>query len=488
MKLTIGHRVGLGFALALALVLAVGIVSIWALSSLEDAYGTAVSTQNEAVARGMEVNANTRAARADFLNFIISGDQSSLASSRSAFERGRSIVQELVADEYADNQLWQAVMAPMDALAVATDQLVAALARGDAEGAEQIRSTAELPAQREMDLRIRLALESDLAHGDDVVVAANRAANRSRNVVLFGVLLTLLAGVVGAWILTRSISGPLRATSTVVRSSAAQILAATTQQATGATQTLAAVTETAATADEVAQTAELAAEQGREVAVAARSADEIGSRGRAAIEASLEAVQRFESNVGTIGDETLKLTEQTQAIGEIITTVTDIAEQTNLLALNAAIEAARAGEHGRGFAVVAGEVRKLAEESKRATVRVRKILSEVQSATSSVVMVTERGVKQAQEGTRLMTQAGEEIRALTKAVSGAAQAAAQIAASTGQQTTGVRQIREAIHSIREAAQQTLTATREAEGASRDLSSLGGRLIDLIGFDEESSRG
>ena len=71
------------------------------------------------------------------------------------------------------------------------------------------------------------------------------------------------------------------------------------------------------------------------------------------------------------------LEESTGSIDGIIGDIDDIAAQTNLLALNAAIEAARAGEAGRGFAVVAEEVRKLADDSRRATSQVKEIVANI---------------------------------------------------------------------------------------------------------------
>jgi methyl-accepting chemotaxis protein len=65
-------------------------------------------------------------------------------------------------------------------------------------------------------------------------------------------------------------------------------------------------------------------------------------------------------------------------------------------------------------------------------------------------------------------------------VASAAQANAQIAASAGQQSTGMSQIRQAVMSIQQAAQQNLSATKQTEAASRELTRIGANLLDLVG--------
>jgi methyl-accepting chemotaxis protein len=278
---------------------------------------------------------------------------------------------------------------------------------------------------------------------------------------------------------TRELTGEIQESTNVLASSASEILAATTQVAAGAAETATAVSETTTTVEEVKQTAQVSSQKARLLSENAQKAAQVAQSGRQAVEGSIEGMERIQEQMGSIAEMVVKLSEQSQAIGEIVATVTDLAEQSNLLAVNAAIEAARAGEQGKGFAVVAQEVKSLADQSKQATTQVRTILNDIQKAISGAVMATEQGSKTVDSGVRQSTDAGEAIRVLAETIDTAAEAAMQIAASSQQQSVGMDQVAAAMENIKTASAQNVAGTKQAELAARGLHEVGQKLNQLV---------
>jgi len=280
-----------------------------------------------------------------------------------------------------------------------------------------------------------------------------------------------LAGAFGE--LSESLRGNLRAqgeAAASLSSASSEILAAVNQLTAGATEESAAVTQIGTTVEEVRATAEEAGERARAVADAAARSSDVAIEGQTAVATARQGMIDLSSRVDTIAQRILALSEQTQAIGEIVTTVTDIADQSNLLAVNAAIEAAKAGEQGRGFAVVAQEVRNLADQSREATAQVSGILGEIQKAANSAVLVTEQGTRDVATALEKVEQAGAVIDQLAATAAEASGLARQIAASAGQQRVGVEQIASGIANVGQVSHQTVAAAhqlqQEAEGLTR----------------------
>lgn len=120
------------------------------------------------------------------------------------------------------------------------------------------------------------------------------------------------------------------------------------------------------------------------------SVEEVARKAGEAAEQSsdiMERAQKQYQNSETSGREAVNLYQETkseleraitdsqkvQEIDTLTAEILSISSQTNLLALNASIEAARAGEAGKGFAVVAEEIRQLADHSKNAVDKIRKV-------------------------------------------------------------------------------------------------------------------
>jgi len=161
-----------------------------------------------------------------------------------------------------------------------------------------------------------------------------------------------------------------------------------------------------------------------------------------------------------VKDQTIKAVEANKNIAEKIQVINDIAFQTNILALNAAVEAARAGEHGKGFAVVAAEVRKLAENSKKAAEEI------VNLAKNSYEITQQAGLK--------LEEMLPEIEKTTKLVQ-------EIAAASNEQSNGANQVNSAMQQLNTTTQQSAAASEELASSAEELAGQAEQLKELVAY-------
>ncbi len=203
-----------------------------------------------------------------------------------------------------------------------------------------------------------------------------------------------------------------------ISGNAEQLSSSSQSLAQGATEQASSVEEMHATLDDISRSA------GENVKTAGAAQEHARLTGEQ-VATSGKLMEEMVSAMAQISD-------TSQQIGQIISTIENIAFQTNILALNAAVEAARAGTAGKGFAVVADEVRSLAAQSDQAAKATKELIENSVEATrqgSRIVGEVSQALHQTMD---LVSQSNEDISTIAEAVRGEAESIMQVTEGVGQ--------------------------------------------------------
>ena len=219
----------------------------------------------------------------------------------------------------------------------------------------------------------------------------------------------------------------------------------------------------------------------RNASHAAQNADQMrdtATRGGEVVMSVVDSIEQLRGRAELVDRNIRELGTEVEAIGAIMTVISDIADQTNLLALNAAIEAARAGDAGRGFAVVADEVRKLAEKTMNATQEVGGAIRSIQDGTKRNLAAFQNATEAIDQSTDLASKAGEALDDILKVVKVADDQIRSIATASEQQAAATSEVSRSVEEVNEVSNEIAGAMTESTSAVGDLARLAEELKQI----------
>ncbi|GGE63053.1 methyl-accepting chemotaxis protein [Massilia psychrophila] len=504
-NIKIGPRLGIGFALILAMTVFIAIVGVWRLNDVAasthammvqpltkerlftDWYG-----QNFGAIR--RTQAIIKSADPELSAYF---KEDGAATAKRVVELTKQA--EPMIQGAAEKSLYEKIMAQRKLYSAARDDALKAKAAGDNEAAVKLLDQVYTPQAKAYQDMLQDMVTLQRGEIDATAHAIDATASLSTKLIMILTACAVAVGVGFSWLLTIGITRPIRQAvelaETVAGGDLTRTIVATSNDETGALlralanmnnslvgivtevrtgtdsittasneisagnhdlsarteQQASSLEETAASMEELTSTVKQNADNARQANQLSQTASDVAIQGGA-------VVGQVIVTMGSIN-------ESSRKIVDIIGVIDGIAFQTNILALNAAVEAARAGEQGRGFAVVASEVRTLAQRSAAAAKEIKTLIG--------------NSVDQVDAGAKLVDQAGATMEQVVASIRRVTDIMGEITIASAEQTDGIEQVNQAIAEMDQVTQQNAALVEESAAAAESMQQQAGRLAQVV---------
>jgi methyl-accepting chemotaxis protein len=491
-NLKVGVRLGVGFAVTLALLITISTISFMRLNALSDDIGSMANDRFPKVIQATNIiDALNGIARLLRNAYIYSGAEQqksleSIPSLRKVITENLEKLEKTIKSEQG-KEILKKVNVSRAAYVVTQDKFMELLKADKKADIVALMQGDLRKAQTEYIASINALIDFQTKAMENTGKGAEESAAAAIHLIEIISAVAILLTIAFAWFITRSITVPItQAVDAATRladgdltvklesdskdeigqlMNAMQNMIAKLTQIIGEVRTAAdnltnAAGQVSATAQSLSQSSSEQAASVEETtsSMEQMSASIVQNTDNAKVTDGMASKAAKEAAEG--GEAVSKTVDDMKSIASKIGIIDDIAYQTNLLALNAAIEAARAGDHGKGFAVVAAEVRKLAERS--------------QIAAQEIGDLASSSVKQAERAGTLLTEMVPTIRKTSDLVQ-------EIASASSEQSSGVAQINGAMGQLNQATQQNASASEELAATAEELGSQAEQLQQTMTF-------
>ncbi len=411
-----------------------------------------------------------------------------MAKGRDDFDAAQKSYAKNIGDD-AERKLYEQAVAGWKSYVESTSQALPLMQAGKFEAARELVSGAE--GLKRFDNMLagvkKLAEYNDLQAKEDAA-RSEKAFADGRTGVLVAVAAALALAIGLGWLISRSISQPLkeavllaqavasgdltRAPTSSGKDEVAQLTRAlgdmVTQLRTVVAEVRGGVESVGTASSEIANgnldLSQRTEEQASNLQQTSASMEQLTStvkhnadNARAASQLASDATdvaERGGKAVGEVVTTMEAISDSSKRMSDIIGVIDGIAFQTNILALNAAVEAARAGEQGRGFAVVASEVRSLAQRSAGAAKEIKELI--------------QQSVGRVDGGAKLVAQAGQTMSDVVSQIKRVHGLVGEIATASLEQSQGIEQVGHAVAQLDQVTQQNAALVEQSAAAADSM--------------------